>query len=76
MKQEIHLALALIWVGLTAWGGSPESGRDAVRRPVAVVGGGSAGFGAALAAAELGVDVVLVEKSPTARPCGSPATAR
>ena len=37
-------------------------GARAARCELAVIGGGSGGFGAALAAARLGVDVVLVEK--------------
>lgn len=35
---------------------------EPIRCQLAVIGGGSGGFGAALAAARLGVDVVLVEK--------------
>lgn len=37
--------------------------RETIRCELAVIGGGSGGFGAALAAARLGVDVVLVERS-------------
>lgn len=40
---------------------STETG-GVIRCEVAVIGGGSAGFGAALAAARMGVDVVLVER--------------
>lgn len=42
--------------------GEPDSG-DTIRCELAVVGGGSGGFGAALAAARQGVDVVLVERA-------------
>jgi len=40
-----------------------EAGPETIRCELAVIGGGSGGFGAALAAARLGVDVVLVERS-------------
>ena len=48
-------------MGLVDLAGAAES-LQAVRCELAVIGGGSGGFGAALAAARLGVDVVLVEK--------------
>jgi hypothetical protein len=48
-------------MGLPDSTGAAES-LQAVRCELAVIGGGSGGFGAALAAARLGVDVVLVEK--------------
>ena len=41
---------------------SAEVGTEPIRCELAVIGGGSGGFGAALAAARHGVDVVLVER--------------
>lgn len=40
-----------------------ETGQQSIHCELAVIGGGSGGFGAALAAARLGVDVVLVERA-------------
>lgn len=40
----------------------PAGAAEPIRCELAVIGGGSGGFGAALAAARLGVDVVLVEQ--------------
>lgn len=53
-------------LGLTLMARGQEAGapaRPEIRCELAVIGGGSGGFGAALAAARLGVDVVLVERA-------------
>jgi hypothetical protein len=47
----------------TAGTAVPTASPSTVRCELAVIGGGSAGFSAALAAARMGVDVVLVEKA-------------
>ena len=52
------LALGAVQTGEAAPGDGPVP-----RCELAVIGGGSGGFGAALAAARLGVDVVLVERA-------------
>ncbi|MBN2309901.1 MAG: FAD-dependent oxidoreductase [Candidatus Hydrogenedentes bacterium] len=44
-------------------GGMPAGGAQTLEADVCVVGGGSGGVGAALAAARMGADVVLVEKN-------------
>jgi 2-polyprenyl-6-methoxyphenol hydroxylase-like FAD-dependent oxidoreductase len=59
MPRLLPLLAALLLSPLTAPGQEPEP----IRCELAVIGGGSGGFGAALAAARLGVDVVLVERS-------------
>ncbi|MBI5396146.1 MAG: FAD-dependent oxidoreductase [Verrucomicrobia bacterium] len=51
----------LLLLGVFAPAAERESA--AIRCELAVIGGGSGGFGAALAAARLGVDVVLVERA-------------
>lgn len=54
----VLLSMVAIAAGAQA---GPDAGR--VSCDLAVIGGGSGGFGAALAAARLGIDVVLVEKA-------------
>lgn len=57
-------AAFVVAVGCLRGIGSPgEIPKSEIRCELAVVGGGSGGFGAALAAARLGVDVVLVERA-------------
>jgi len=55
------MALVLVLSGGIACGAG--AGAEVVRCELAVIGGGSGGFGAALAAAQMGVDVVLVEQA-------------
>jgi hypothetical protein len=57
------LAVAIITCLRLAGPASAADEPRSVRCELAVVGGGSGGFGSALSAARLGVDVVLVEKS-------------
>ncbi len=61
MKRLRLFFTALLLAPLIALGA--EAKPDPIRCELAVIGGGSGGFGAALAAARLGVDVVLVERS-------------
>lgn len=53
-----------LWMAMlsAAWSAEPTSAENLPPCDLAVIGGGSGGFGAALAAARLGLDVVLVEK--------------
>lgn len=62
----LYLSIPLLFCLALGAPGAPERypGSDSdLRCELAVIGGGSGGFGAALAAARLGVDVVLVEMS-------------
>jgi hypothetical protein len=60
----LHAIIAvLLLVALTPLHGAETLSNSAVRCELAVIGGGSGGFGAALAAARAGVDVVLVERA-------------
>jgi len=61
MNRLLPFFAALLLAPLPALG--TEAGPETVRCELAVIGGGSGGFGAALAAARRGVDVVLVERS-------------
>ncbi len=54
----ILVVLTTVFVGTTVLGGEPVQ----MRADVCVVGGGSGGVGAAIAAARAGADVVLVER--------------
>lgn len=55
-------AALLVWLGTAAVSLGVAAEPETLRCELAVIGGGSGGFGAALAAARLGVDVVLVER--------------
>lgn len=57
----VRVALAGLLLAVGAVRAVPEAA-DVIRCDLAVIGGGSGGFGAALAAARMGVDVVLVER--------------
>jgi hypothetical protein len=59
---NVMIAILLL-VALTPLHGAETLSNRAVRCELAVIGGGSGGFGAALAAARAGVDVVLVERA-------------
>ncbi len=60
----LHAIIAvLLLVALTPLHGAETLSNSAVRCELAVIGGGSGGFGAALAAARAGLDVVLVERA-------------
>ena len=61
--RELHrVVVGLAALSLLLGGAATASAAD-VDCDVAVIGGGSGGFGAALAAARLGLDVVLVERA-------------
>ena len=55
-----HNLLGFLFVWFLSF--HPAVAEEPIRCELAVIGGGSGGFGAALAAARQGVDVVLVEK--------------
>ena len=61
MNRLIAFCIALLLAPLAAC--CAGDGSETIRCELAVIGGGSGGFGAALAAARRGVDVVLVERS-------------
>ena len=64
MKHTILILTALLLAPLgVIHAADTDSGPAVLRCDLAVIGGGSGGFGAALAAARMGVDVVLVEKA-------------
>jgi ribulose 1,5-bisphosphate synthetase/thiazole synthase len=56
------ISALLFWPAVAVSLMSAPAGPEPLRCELAVIGGGSGGFGAALAAARLGVDVVLVER--------------
>lgn len=59
--RAVAVAMVLCGQALASAAGFPDEAE--IRCELAVVGGGSGGFGAALAAARMGVDVVLVERA-------------
>ncbi len=61
MLKFASVLIALLLAPLAAFCAGAET--ETIRCELAVIGGGSGGFGAALAAARLGMDVVLVERS-------------
>ena len=61
MLKLASVLTALLLALLAAFCAGAET--ETIRCELAVIGGGSGGFGAALAAARLGVNVVLVERS-------------
>ncbi len=61
MLKLVSTLVALLLTPLAAF--AAEAKAETIRCELAVIGGGSGGFGAALAAARMGVDVVLVERS-------------
>lgn len=61
LARTLTALAALLLSPLAAFCADAEA--ETIRCELAVIGGGSGGFGAALAAARLGVDVVLVERS-------------
>ncbi len=62
MKNLNFLDMIIIFYALISWDGV-VAGAETIRCELAVIGGGSGGFGAALAASRLGMDVLLVEKA-------------
>lgn len=58
-RRQLRLGVWIAWAALAVGAAEPET----IRCELAVIGGGSGGFGAALAAARAGVDVVLVERA-------------
>lgn len=64
MKRTVTLLTALLLAPAGAIrAADTDAGPAVLRGDLAVVGGGSGGFGAALAAARLGLNVVLVERA-------------
>lgn len=60
--MTLRRILPILWLGLASLAAAATE-PDTLHCELAVIGGGSGGFGAALAAARAGVDVVLVERS-------------
>lgn len=63
LGQPLRISLLAATLAFSGIGAAGDSTTGDLRCELVVIGGGSGGFGAALAAARLGVDVVLVERA-------------